>query len=128
MAKAKPDFSLNFDDEEDAIPPVNPDKVGSFVTGRADTTVPRKPAVSRAAKEDKSAAATKPIAKNTGYPWEAKGLRTDVTKTFIIRFDEIYHAKLLYIKDNTPPSAHEFCLKALETAIDAEIKKITKKS
>lgn len=129
MAKQKPDFSLNFDDDDDAIPQVNVEKVSSFATGREDTTVHRKPAVAKTADtKTPEAAAKKPAVKTTDLPWEAKGLRDDVSKPFIIRFNEQYHAKLLYIKDHTPPSAHEFCLKALQAAIDAEIKRITKKS
>ena len=55
------------------------------------------------------------------YPWEAQGVREDVTKVYNLRLPEPYLLKLKYIAEHTPYSMHKFCLNVLQDAIDAKI-------
>jgi hypothetical protein len=60
------------------------------------------------------------------YPWQAPGVREDVTKVYNLRLPEPYLLKLKYIAENTPDSMQKFCWKVLHDAIDKEIEKLTK--
>jgi len=61
---------------------------------------------------------------STRYPWEAPGVREDVTKVFNLRLTEPYFVKLKYISEHTPSSMQQFCMAALLPAIDATIKEL----
>ena len=60
------------------------------------------------------------------YPWEDPALRTDVLKSFNIRLSEPMMAKLKFLMEHTPGSAHSFCKKVIERAIDRRIREIIK--
>jgi hypothetical protein len=83
--------------------------IDAFISGAGDKTV-------------KSV----PIEKTAFYPWEAPGVRIDVTKVYNLRLPEPYLLKLKYIAENTPDSMHKFCLNVLQEAIDAKIEALTK--
>lgn len=59
-------------------------------------------------------------------PWEASGVRGDVTKVFNLRLPEPLKLKLDYIRENTRISAHEFVMSALVPAVEAEIRRLEK--
>jgi len=61
-------------------------------------------------------------------PWEAPGVREDVSKMFNVRLPEPYLLKLKYIAEHTPDSMQQFCLNVLLPAIDAEVSELTKKN
>jgi hypothetical protein len=60
------------------------------------------------------------------YPWEAEGIRDDVTKVYNLRLPEPYLLKLKYIAEHIPDSMQKFCLNVLQEAIDAKIDELTK--
>jgi hypothetical protein len=59
------------------------------------------------------------------YPWEAPGVREDVTKVYNLRLPEPYLLKLKHIAEHTPDSMQQFCLSVLLPAIDARIEELT---
>lgn len=61
----------------------------------------------------KPAAERKPV-----YPWEAGGIREDVTKVYNLRLSEPYLLKLNYISEHTLTSIQKFCLAIIEKEID----------
>jgi hypothetical protein len=61
-------------------------------------------------------------------PWDARGVREDVVKTFNLRLPEPYHLKLAYIAEHTPQSMHNFCIDILTSAIDAKIEELSGKA
>ena len=65
-----------------------------------------------------------PPRESTLHPWEAPGVREDVTKVFNLRLTEPYFVKLKYISEHTPSSMQQFCMTALLPAIDAKIKEL----
>ena len=64
--------------------------------------------------------------RKVAYPWEAAGVRDDVTKLYNLRLPEPYLLKLKYIAEHTPDSMQKFCLNVIEKEIDKEIKELTK--
>ncbi len=66
------------------------------------------------------------IDKKDSFPWEAAGIRDDVTKVYNLRLPEPYLLKLKYIAEYTPDSMQKFCLNVLQEAIDAKIDALTK--
>lgn len=55
-------------------------------------------------------------------PWEASGVRPDMTKVFNLRLPEDVYLKLKYLSDNQRRrSMQSICMDALEPVIDAEI-------
>ena len=60
------------------------------------------------------------------YPWEAPGVREDITKVFNLRLTEPYFLKLKYIAESTPDSMQKFCLDILLPAIDTKIDELSK--
>lgn len=58
------------------------------------------------------------------YPWEAPGVREDITKVFNLRLTEPYFLKLKYIAEQSPVSMQKFCLEILLPAIDAKIEEL----
>lgn len=60
------------------------------------------------------------------YPWEAPGVRDDVTKVYNLRLPEPYLLKLKYIADHVPESMQQFCLNALLPVIDDKIADLTR--
>ena len=62
-------------------------------------------------------------------PWEASGVRQDVTKVFNLRLPEDLYLKLKYLSDNQRRrSMQTICMDAIEPVIEAEIKAILDKS
>jgi hypothetical protein len=61
-------------------------------------------------------------------PWEAPGIREDVSKMFNVRLPEPYLLKLKFIAEHTPDSMQQFCLNVLLPAIDAKVSELTKQS
>ena len=66
-----------------------------------------------------------PEATSASYPWEAPGVREDVTKVYNLRLPEPYLLKLKHIAEHTPDSMQQFCLSVLLPAIDARIAELT---
>ncbi len=60
-----------------------------------------------------------------GYPWEASGVRNDITKVYNLRLPEPYLLKLKYISEHTPHSMQKFCIDVIMPAIDAKIQELT---
>ena len=89
--------------------------------GGAGVHTPESPAP--AAPEPTAAPEAAPVL----YPWEAPGVRVDVTKVYNLRLPEPYLLKLKYIAEHTPDSMQQFCLSALLPAIDARIAELTGK-
>lgn len=58
-------------------------------------------------------------------PWEAPGVREDVTKVYNLRLPEPHLLKLKYIAEHTPHSMQQFCLDILLPAIDAKVRELT---
>lgn len=58
------------------------------------------------------------------YPWEAPGVREDITKVFNLRLTEPYFLKLKYIAEQSPVSMQKFCLEILLPAIDTKIEEL----
>jgi hypothetical protein len=58
-------------------------------------------------------------------PWEAPGIREDVTKVYNLRLPEAYLLKLRYIAEHTPDSMQQFCLNVLLPVIDSKIRELT---
>jgi hypothetical protein len=58
-------------------------------------------------------------------PWDAPGVREDVTRVYNLRLPEPYLLKLKYIAEHSPRSMQRVCLDALLPAIDAEIEHLT---
>ena len=81
-----------------------------FLSGAEEKTAPKKPAAKR----------------KSNYPWEAEGVRDDVTKVYNLRLSEPYLLKLKYIAEHTPDSMQKFCLSTIEKEIDKKIKELTK--
>jgi len=62
-------------------------------------------------------------------PWEAPGVRPDMTKVFNLRLPEDVYLKLKYLSDNQRRrSMQSICMDALEPVIDAEIAALLKQS
>ncbi|MDX6751163.1 hypothetical protein SH611_15215 [Geminicoccaceae bacterium 1502E] len=59
-------------------------------------------------------------------PWDAPGVRADVTKMFNLRLPEPLKLKLDFIRQTTRISAHEFIMNALVPAVEAEIERLDK--
>ena len=59
-------------------------------------------------------------------PWEAPGVRPDVTKAFNLRLPEPLKLKLDFIRDQTRISIHEFIMDALTPMVDLEIQRLEK--
>jgi len=77
------------------------------------------------AEEKKSPQIQTPKHKET-YPWEADGIREDVTKVYNLRLSEPYLLKLKYIAEQTPDSMQKFCKSILEKEIDNKINELIK--
>lgn len=75
--------------------------------------------------EDKTAADVA-VEKTAPHPWEANGIRDDVTKVYNLRLSEPYLLKLKYISAHTPDSMQKFCLNVLQEAINRKIEELTK--
>ena len=54
-------------------------------------------------------------------PWQAPGIRDDISKLYNLRLPEPYLLKLRYIAEHTPYSMQKFCLDVLLPAIDEKI-------
>jgi hypothetical protein len=57
-------------------------------------------------------------------PWEAPGVRADVTKPFNLRLPEPLKLKLDHIRVQTRVSVHEFVMAALIPAVEAELERL----
>jgi hypothetical protein len=75
--------------------------------------------------EDKTVAGVG-VEKTAAYPWEADGIRENVTKVYNLRLSEPYLLKLKYISEHTPDSMQKFCLNVLQEAINRKIEELTK--
>lgn len=75
--------------------------------------------------EDKTATGVA-VEKTASYPWEAAGIRENVTKVYNLRLSEPYLLKLKYISEHTPDSMQKFCLNVLQEAINRKIEELTK--
>ncbi len=54
-------------------------------------------------------------------PWQAPGIRDDISKLYHLRLPEPCLLKLRFIAENTPYSMQKFCLDVLLPAIDEKI-------
>ena len=91
--------------------PVDVAKLAAFAAG-ADADVPDN--------QQATSLANAPVA----WPWF--GLDNKKRRpAFSMRFTDSEQAKLKYISENTPDSMHEFCLKAVQSAIEAKISEMT---
>ncbi len=97
----------------------DPDAVAAFIDGAAMQTQTEAVAAPVAPTLPEPAAAP-PL-----YPWQAPGVREDVTKVYNLRLPEPYLLKLKYIADHIPESMQQFCLNTLLPAIDEKIADLT---
>ena len=96
------------------------DALAAFINGASlQTTEPTEPAPASPEPAAPLEATPPP------YPWEAPGVREDVTKVFNLRLPEPYLLKLKHIAEHTPDSMQQFCLSVLLPAIDARITELT---
>lgn len=96
----------------------DPDAVAAFIDGAAMQTQTDAMAVPVAPTRPEPAAP--PL-----YPWQAPGVRDDVTKVYNLRLPEPYLLKLKYIAEHVPESMQQFCLNMLLPAIDEKIADLT---
>ncbi len=90
--------------------PVDIVKLAAFAAG-ADTDAPE------------ASQTPMPAGTSAAPPWI--GLDNKKRRpAFSMRFTDTEQAKLKYISENTPDSMHEFCLKAIQAAIEAKISEI----
>ena len=114
-------------------PHLDPD---AFIAAAEDKPVPEQSAEDQSAPRGQSSGMSepKPLARTRAAngregrdrPWEAPGVRPDVTKAFNLRLPEPLKLKLDFIRDQTRISIHEFIMDALTPAIDLEIQRLEK--
>ena len=70
---------------------------------------------------DRTSSVTSGLRPSEEMPWQAPGIRDDISKLYNLRLPEPYLLKLRFIAEHTPYSMQKFCLEVLLPAIDEKI-------
>jgi len=71
--------------------------------------------------EDRTGSIVAGLRPSEEMPWQAPGIRDDISKLYNLRLPEPYLLKLRFIAEQTPYSMQKFCLDVLLPAIDEKI-------